>query len=173
MSEDVDCARVAALPDDLYTAVDGLERIFDGRKFALDGHLVGNIGEVVAAYVFDLNLSPVSTHGHDARARDGRQVEIKLTQSNSVAIRHEPEHLIVHHRPVSGPIRVVFKGFGTVAWAAAGAMQKNGQRPISLSRLTARSNNPAEHDRLPALRPPPVLSHRGAFAARPSKKTTP
>ncbi|WP_417839060.1 DUF6998 domain-containing protein [Tritonibacter scottomollicae] len=71
MSENVDWARVAALLDDLYTAADGLKRIFPGRKFTLDGHLVGRIGEVVAACMFDLSLNPASTHGHDARARDG------------------------------------------------------------------------------------------------------
>ncbi|WP_417701321.1 DUF6998 domain-containing protein [Pseudophaeobacter sp.] len=104
MSEDVDWARVAALLDDLYTAADGLERIFPGRKFTLDGHLVGSIGEVVAAYMFDLDLNPASTQGHDARARDGRQVEIKLTRGRGVAIRHEPEHLTVLQRPVGTPV---------------------------------------------------------------------
>lgn len=86
----------------------------------------------------------------------GRQVEIKLTQGRGVAIRHEPEHLIVLHRPVGGPIRVVFNGPGPIAWGAAGKMQKNGQRPISLSRLTALSDDVPEQDRLPVLRPPPV-----------------
>jgi hypothetical protein len=156
MNENVDWARVTCLLDELYTAADGLERIFPGRKFTLDGHLVGSIGEVVAAYMFDLDLNTASTQGHDARARDGRQVEIKLTQGRGVAIRHEPEHLIVLHRPVGGPIRVVFNGPGPVAWTAAGAMQKNGQRPISLSRLTALSNDVFDQDRLPVLRPPPV-----------------
>ena len=104
MSEDVDWPRVAALLDDLYTAPDGLEWIFPGRKFTLDGHLVGRVGEVVATYMFDLELNPASTHGHDARAHDGRQVEIKLTQGRGVAIRHEPEHLIVLHRPASSPM---------------------------------------------------------------------
>ncbi|WP_068302665.1 hypothetical protein [Pararhodobacter sp. CCB-MM2] len=114
MSEDVDWAHVTALLDDLYTAADGLERIFPGRKFTLDGHLVGSIGEVVAAYMFDLDLNPASIHGHDARARDGRQVEIKLTQGRGVAIRREPERLIVLHRPVGGPIRVIFNDPGPV-----------------------------------------------------------
>ena len=47
MSEDVDWARVTALLDDLYTAADGLERIFPGRKFTLDGHIVGSIGTII------------------------------------------------------------------------------------------------------------------------------
>ena len=156
MSEDVDWTQVAALLDDLYTAADGLERLFPGRKFTLDGHLVGSIGEVTAAYMFDLDLNPASTLKHDARARDGRNVEIKLTQGRGVAIRHEPDHLIVLHRPMGGPIRVVFNGPGAIPWAASGKMQKNGQRPISLSRLRLLANDVPEHDRLPMLREPPV-----------------
>lgn len=156
MSVDVDWAEVARHLDDLYTASDALERLFPGRKFTLDGHLVGSIGEVAAAYIFGLDLNPASTMGHDAKAPDGRNVEIKLTQGRGVAIRHEPDHLIVLHRPIGGPIRVVFNGPGTIAWEAVGKMQKNGQRPISLSRLAALSNEVAEGDRLPALREPPV-----------------
>lgn len=156
MNKDVDWAEVARLLDDLYTASDGLERLFPGRKFTLDGHLVGSIGEVVAAYMFDLDLNPASTQGHDARSRDGRGVEIKLTQGSSVAIRHEPEHLIVLHRPKGGPIRVVFNGPGRIAWQAAGAMQKNGQRPISLARLSALAREVPVHERLHEVRKPPV-----------------
>ena len=87
--------RVGALIDQLYSSSDELEYIFPGRKFTLDGHLVGSVGEVVVAFMFDLELNPASTIGHDAYAKDGRKVEIKLTQGKSVAIRHKPEHLIV------------------------------------------------------------------------------
>ena len=68
MSEHVDWAQVARYLDDLYSASDGLERMFPGRKFTLDGHLVGSIGEVVAAFIFDLDLNPASTLSHDATA---------------------------------------------------------------------------------------------------------
>lgn len=156
MSEDVNWDHVTGLLNDLYAAADGLERIFPGRKFTLDGHLVGSIGEVAAAYIFDLDLNPASTMGHDARSRCGRNVEIKLTQGRSVAIRHEPEHLIVLHRPIGGPIRVVFNGPGALAWNAAGKMQKNGQRPISLSRLTEISKDVTPDQRLPEVRELPL-----------------
>lgn len=156
MSEDVDWAEVTHLLDDLYTASDRLERLFPGRKFTFDGHLVGSIGEVVAAYIFDLDLNPASTQGHDARSPDGRDVEIKLTQGSSVAIRHEPEHLIVLHRPKGGPIRVVFNGPGSIAWNAAGKMQKNGQRPISLSRLSSLAKEVPVQEQISERRKPPV-----------------
>lgn len=156
MSEHVDWAQVACYLDDLYNASDGLERMFPGRKFTLDGHLVGSIGEVVAAYIFDLDLSPASTLGHDGTTPDGRKVEIKLTQGRGVAIRHEPEHLVVLHRAKGGPMRIVFNGPGGLAWAGAGKMQKNGQRPISLSRLSQLAADVPTCERLPEIRRAPV-----------------
>ena len=156
MSEDIDWAEVTRLLDDLYTASDGLERLFPGRKFTLDGHLVGSIGEVVAAYIFDLDLNPASTLGHDATAPDGRNVEIKLTQGRGVAIRHKPEHLIVLHRPKGGPIRIVFNGPGELVWDACGKMQKNGQRPISLARLSQIAAGVPSALQLSEIRKPPV-----------------
>lgn len=156
MSGNIDWAQVVRYLDDLYMASHGLGQMFPGRKFTLDGHLVGSIGEVVAAYMFDLDLNPASTLGHDAKSRDGRDVEIKLTQGRSVAIRHEPEHLIVLHRPKGGPIRTVYNGPGLHAWNAAGSMQKNGQRPISLTKLSQLTAEVSASERLPEIREPPV-----------------
>lgn len=156
MSEEVDWSAVARHLDDLYAAADGLERLFPGRKFTLDGHLVGSVGEVVAAYMFDLDLNRASTLGHDAKAPDGKNVEIKLTQGKSVAIRHEPNHLLVLHRPKGGPMRVVFNGPGTLAWSNARAMQSNGQRPISLFKLSRLAQDVPEEGRLAQVRDAPV-----------------
>ena len=156
MSDEIDWAQVRQFLDDLYTASDGLRAIFPGRKFTLDGHLVGSIGEVVAAYMFGLDLNPASTMGHDATCPDGRQVEIKLTQGRSVAIRHEPEHLIVLHRPKGGPLRVIYNGPGSPAWQASGKRQNNGQRPISLTTLSKLAAHVRDDDRLPEIRESPV-----------------
>ena len=51
---------------------------------------------------------------------------------------------------------VIYNGPGAIPWAASGAMQKNGQRPISLSRLRVLSRDVADHERLPLVREPPV-----------------
>lgn len=151
-----DWTEVTSHLDALYAASEGLEAIFTGRKFTLDGHLVGSIGEVVAAYMFGLELMPASTLGHDAMAPDGRQVEIKLTQGKSVALRDAPQHLIVLHRPRGGPVRVVYNGPGGVVWDACGKPQKNGQQPISLSRLRTLDAAVTIADRLPQVRDAPV-----------------
>lgn len=89
------------LLDTLYGSTARLEALFPGRKFTLDGDLVGSIGEVIAGYMFDLDLDPASTRGHDALCRAGRNVEIKFTQGRTVAIRHEPDDLLVLHRPTA------------------------------------------------------------------------
>jgi hypothetical protein len=156
MNHEVDWIRVAGHLDALYTASDGLGEMFPGRKFTLDGHLVGSIGEVAAAYIFDLDLNPASTQGHDAKSRDGPKVEIELTQGRSVALRHEPDHLIVLHRAKGGRMRIIFNGPGALAWQAAGKIQTNGQRPISLTRLSRLAESVVASDRLPELREPPV-----------------
>lgn len=71
---DVDWAEVRILLDSLYGSAERLEALFSGRKFTLDGHLVGSIGEVIAAYMFDLTLNPTSFMTHDALCPVGRRV---------------------------------------------------------------------------------------------------
>ena len=58
-----------------------------GRKFPLDAHLVGSIGEAAAEAMFDLVLVPASSAGYDAIAGDGRLVDIKATYGSSGARR--------------------------------------------------------------------------------------
>jgi hypothetical protein len=147
---------VSKLLDDLYTATDRLEEIFPGRSFTLDGHLVGSIGEVIAAYMFDLSLNAASSKGHDAIARDGRRVEVKLTQHKSAAIRHPPDHLIVMHRVKGRPVQIVYNGPGTEPWAQAGRIQSNGQRTISLRKLATLDQLVTPEVRLPIKWPAPV-----------------
>jgi len=151
-----DWREVARLLDDLYRASDRLVEIFPGRSFTLDGHLVGSVGEVIAAYMFDLKLVRASSHAHDAIASDGRRVEIKLTQGSSAAIRHPPDHLIVMHRPKGGPVRVVYNGPGGEPWARAGKKQSNGQRAIGLKKLEALDELVDATSRLAVKFPPPV-----------------
>lgn len=47
----------------IYRAVAELEALHPGRKFTPDGHLVGSIGEVVAAEALGLTLHPASYPG--------------------------------------------------------------------------------------------------------------
>ena len=143
-------SEVPGLLASLYRVVDRLEAIFPGRKFTPDGHLVGSIGEAVAARMFDLRLLRASTPEHDAiTADEGTLVQIKMTQGNrGVALRAEPEHLLVLRLDPDLIVEVVYNGGGGSPWSEAGPMQTNGQRTISLSRLRAMRAGVPEDGRL-------------------------
>ena len=127
---------------DIYRAVAELERLYPGRKFTPDGHLVGSIGEVIAAEHFGLKLHGMSKSGHDAVDPDGNEVQIKLIAGSSVSMFADCERLIVLRVVSPEQAEIVYDGSGAPIWAAAGAMQKNGQRKISLTKLRAIAANP-------------------------------
>ncbi len=149
-SATVPADRIPELVCRLYSLVAEFESLFPSRKFTPDGHLVGSIGEVLAAHRYDLSLYPASSEAHDGSTRDGRQVEIKATQGNTVPIRAEPQHLVVLHLNKEGHATEVFNGPGALVWANCGAMQKNGQRPVSLSKLRKLMVQVPTDQRLPA-----------------------
>lgn len=131
-------AQVPRLVRQLYELVAEFEALFShtNKKFTPDGHLVGSIGEVVAAYMYDLLLLPNSNQLHDGETRDGRQVQIKATQANrGVALRGKPDHIIVLQLSKDGTATEVFNGPGAIVWECCGECQDNGQRCISLSKL--------------------------------------
>ncbi len=153
MEETISISTIPSLVQDLYRIVARLEELFPHRRFTLDGHLVGSLGEVLAAHVYGLQLLPASVERHDARARDGRLVQIKATQRRSVGLRSEAQHLIVLGLLPTGKAEEIYNGPGPLAWERAGKMQRNGQRPISVSVLEELMQSVPEKDRLPALAP--------------------
>jgi hypothetical protein len=120
----------------IYRAVGELERAYPGRKFTPDGHLVGSIGEVVAAEALNLTLYPGSHPGHDAHDENG-DVQIKMTAGSSVSLYDTCERLVVLKVVNPEEAEIVYDGPGEPAWAAAGKLQKNGQRAIRLAKLKA------------------------------------
>jgi hypothetical protein len=132
-----------ALVEQLVDVVNTIEELHPGRKFTLDGHLVGSIGEAAAEALFAITLATASTAGYDAVAEDGRRVEIKATfGTGSVAVRptsgaHADAALIVlrlskvkglaHEIVYNGPISDVIHGVVP--------SKSNGQASIRLSRL--------------------------------------
>lgn len=122
---------------DIYHAVARLEHLYPGRKFTPDGHLVGSIGEVIAADALGLTLYPASCAGHDAHDAMGGDVQIKMTVGKSVAMYAECIRLVVLRVMSPEEAEVVYDGPSGPAWSAAGKIGKNGQHVVSLSRLRA------------------------------------
>lgn len=133
---------------ELYSIVNELEVQFPGRHFTPDGHLVGSIGEVLAANYYELKLLPASSETHDAISKNGKMVQIKATQVRNVSLSSEPEHLIILKILRSGDADEIYNGPGQLVWEATGKVQKNGQRSISLSKLISLMNNVPLSDRL-------------------------
>jgi hypothetical protein len=144
--------QIPSLIQELYSIVNKLELAYKGRKFTLDGHLVGSIGEVLVSYYYDIELLPASTEKHDARTKDGKLVQIKATQGSSVGLRSEPDYLIVIKILPDGSIGEVYNGPGINAWTRSGKMQKNGQRAISVGILKKLMDNIPQNMSIPKIR---------------------
>src|SRR5690606_26008891 len=86
----IDHDKFRALVKQLYATVNELEAMFPGRYFTPDGHMVGSLGECLVADAYNLELKTASNKGSDAVTETGLEVEIKATQSKSVAFRSQP-----------------------------------------------------------------------------------
>jgi hypothetical protein len=124
----------------IYRAVAELEALYPTRKFTPDGHLVGFIGEVVAAEALGLTLHPTSHPGHDAYDANG-DVQIKMTAGKSVAMYATCARLVVLRIVSPEEAEIVYDGPGEPAWSQAGKLGKNGQRVVSLAKLRALASN--------------------------------
>lgn len=120
---------------EIYRAVARLEELYPSRKFTPDGHLVGSIGEVIAAEALGLTLYPPSYPGHDAHDGKGGDVQIKMTAGKSVAMYADCIRLVVLRVVSPEEAEIVYDGPGAPAWACAGKIGKNGQRVVRLAKL--------------------------------------
>lgn len=148
MSEATIPDSVAAKIKALYEISHDLEELFPGRHYTPDGHMIGSIGEALAASYYNLELFPASEKTHDAKAPDGRLVQIKATQINRVALSSEPEWLLALKIHKDGTFSEEYNGPGKLAWEHCGKLQKNGQRPISLAKLRELQTAIPQSDRL-------------------------
>lgn len=147
----MDHQKFQGLIKQLYSTVNELECMFPGRHFTPDGHMVGSIGECLVADAYGLALEKASNKGFDAKASDGRQVEIKATQAESVAFRSEPEHTIIIKILSDGTFEEAYNGPGNLIWQqfSGKKLPSNGQYQISLNRLKVLNSSISESARLP------------------------
>ncbi|WP_172135252.1 hypothetical protein [Adlercreutzia sp. ZJ473] len=141
---------------ELYKLTAELEDMYPRRHFTPDGHMVGSIGEVIAAEEYGLKLFEASHPVHDARVlpvdSDGRLVQIKATQGDSVAISDCPDFLIVLKIFKDGSFEEVYNGPGAPAWEVCGKKQKTGQRRIAVSTLRRLNDEVGPDDKIARVR---------------------
>lgn len=149
-------ARVPGLVRRLYEITSELEALFPGRPFTPDGHLVGSLGEVLAAHRYGLDLHVASKERHDGKCRaTNREVQVKATQGDGVRLgtNVQADFLIALRLDKHGRIEEFYNGPGAIVWAHAGKPQKNGQRPIRLSTLRRLMADVPEGERIAPERP--------------------
>ena len=124
----------------LYSISQELEDLFPGRHYTPDGHMIGSIGEALAACCYGLKLFEASEKTHDGQAPDGRLVQIKATQINRIAISSEPEWLLVLKIHKDGTFSEEYNGPGKLA---LGALRENAEKwsaPYFSGKTAATSN---------------------------------
>jgi len=147
-------AEIRRLIPELFALVRRLEACAEGRHFTPDGHMVGSIGEVLAAVEFDLCLQDPSNKGFDAiHMPSGRRVEIKATFGKRVALRSCPQHLLVLVLDrKTGISETVFNGPGATVWEALRVNERpapsNGQYQIGIPALKRLQDTVAFEERL-------------------------
>ena len=154
-------ARTAELVQQLLAVVTELEGMHPGRKFPLDGHLVGSIGEAAAEAMFAITLATASTAGYDAVSDDGRKVEIKATfGAENVSIRptsgkHAGSALIVLRlsKMPGAAHEVVYNGPLADALQIVGDTRSNGQAVMRLARLRVLNESVPNEERVPRRNP--------------------
>jgi len=124
--------------------------------FTLDGKLIGDIGEAIAAQHFGLKLCAKRTKGVDAHALDGRSVQIKATGSRKNGPAFNPGRSVADHLLF---LRIDFStGFAEVAYNGPEAPVRDllprtwtGTLVIPLSKILAADALVTHSLRLPAM----------------------
>jgi len=97
----------------IFRGIRHLRDAFPPRVFTIDGRLVGDIGEIIAAIGYDIKLDDVSQWGHDGRTSDGkRRVQIKATFKDQLTFKTTPEYYLGFKLFEDGRYEEVFNGPG-------------------------------------------------------------
>lgn len=98
----------------VFRGISILKTEFSQREFTIDGRLVGDIGEIIAAAEFDVQLDDVSRAVHDGRTSGGRGVQIKATFQDQLTFKTTPELYLGLKLFRNGSHEVVFNGPGKI-----------------------------------------------------------
>lgn len=134
----------------LIEIVKELEQDFPGRHFTLDGHLVGSIGEVMASYYYGIKLFEASAPCHDGEV-DGKLVQIKITQQDTIVIREKPDYLIALYLNRDGQIYEIYNGPGEAPFESASKFDVYNHRHMRVNKLMELDSQVDDADRIKAI----------------------
>ena len=100
----------------IFEAIERLKTAFPNRAFTIDGRLVGDVGEVIAALEYDIVLHDISQPMHDATTSDGRKVQIKATFQNALTFKTVPDYYLGFKLFPDGRHEEIFNGPGKLIY---------------------------------------------------------
>jgi hypothetical protein len=141
----------------IFKGIDRLREAFPHRAFTIDGRLVGDIGEVIAALEYDVTLDSVSQPDHDACCTDGRRVQIKATFKDSLTFKTCPDYYLGFKLYPDGRHDEVFNGPGRIILERYRGRKGIGSQLLSfpIEELRSLSDRVAAADRIPKRKPSP------------------
>jgi hypothetical protein len=152
--KDVDWNKVEKYVKEIYRLASELGDMFPGRHFTPDGHLVGSLAEVHAAYDYGIELYPASNEMYDGTV-NGKEVQIRARSGESVGIKGPYERLLVLKIFPNGKYENVYNGDGKRVWErlkADGNKMVRGEIPCRFSKLRELQKDVPPEDRLPKVR---------------------
>ncbi len=96
----------------IFKGIELLQKKYPNRKFTIDGRLVGDIGEILAAENYDIELDLKSQPKHDGTLYDGKRVQIKATFKNTLTIKEIPEYYLGLKINKDGTFEEIYNGPG-------------------------------------------------------------
>jgi hypothetical protein len=135
----------------IFGGISSLKDAFPRKEFTIDGRLVGDIGEVVAALEYDVELFDVLVKGHDGRTSDGRLVQVKATFKDSLTFRTVPDYYLGLKLFRDGTHEVVYNGPGKLIYEKYKHRKGIGKELLSFPNtdLQELSAMVADSDRIP------------------------
>jgi hypothetical protein len=123
-----------------------------GLSFTLDGNLIGDLGEALAADIFGINLIVRNGVGIDGYAPDGRSVQVKASGTKRGPafrmVETRAQHLLFFHLDMDAcTAELLFNGPEEIALEALN-VPWTGQRMVSVLQIRAANARVLEELRL-------------------------
>lgn len=145
-----------SIPDalkQLQVIVVALQQAYPKKRFTLDGRLVGDLGEVLAESVYDVQLFTGLERHYDAICSAGRLVQIKTTLKDSLTFPcdHIPDYYLGIKILPEGTCIEVFNGPGKLVHdiVAKRKPAKTNLWSIAVKRLQLQNELVDSDDRIP------------------------
>lgn len=134
---------------ELHKIVESLNQKFP-KKFTLDGRLVGDLGEVVAAEIYDIALYDKVKKYYDGETSDNKLVQIKVTFKDHLTFNHCPDYYLGLKFKANGDFEEIFNGRGEDIKEAYKHRKDIGKKLLSfpIRELKKLSENVKDEDRI-------------------------